>query len=130
MFGRGQAPYTISAALLMSLQPILVTLSKNPKTGGFDYSVPSSTMLSEALKLVISAVLLLGEAGLRPAGRVVQDSWHRASGADGAGLGRFAAVLEQRRERWHGHGLRGVGVRRRHEGHRSSAHDNAGLRSR
>ena len=58
MFAREQAPYTAAAALLMSLQPILVTNSKN-NLGGFNYSVPSSTMLSEALKLVISAVLLL-----------------------------------------------------------------------
>jgi len=42
----------------MSLQPVLVTLSKN-ELGGFDYSVPASTMLSEALKLAISAVLLI-----------------------------------------------------------------------
>lgn len=41
----------------MSLQPILVTMSKNSH-GGFDYSVPSSTMLSELLKLVISITLL------------------------------------------------------------------------
>jgi len=47
----------MSAALLMSLQPILVTFSKN-SVGSFDYSVPSSTMLSEALKLAISVVLL------------------------------------------------------------------------
>ena len=58
MFARQQAPYTCTAAALMSLQPILVTLSKNPD-GGFDYSVPASTMLSEALKLTISSVLLL-----------------------------------------------------------------------
>jgi len=58
MFAREQAPYTCTAALLMSLQPILVTSSKNTR-GGFDYSVPSSTMLSEALKLVISVVLLV-----------------------------------------------------------------------
>jgi UDP-sugar transporter A1/2/3 len=58
MFSREQAPFTCAAALLMSLQPILVTWSKNP-SGSFDYSVPCSTMLSEALKLGISAVLLL-----------------------------------------------------------------------
>ena len=57
MFAREQAPFTCAAAFLMSLQPVLVTLSKN-EAGGFDYSVPSSTMLSEALKLVISFVLL------------------------------------------------------------------------
>ena len=58
MFAREQAPFTITAALLMSLQPILVTMSKNP-AGGFSYSVPSSTMLSELLKLVISMALLV-----------------------------------------------------------------------
>lgn len=58
MFSREQAPFTCAAAMLMSLQPLVVTFSKNP-FGGFDYSVPSSTMLSELLKLGISAVLLL-----------------------------------------------------------------------
>ena len=58
MFAREQAPFTLSAAMLMSLQPVLVTLSKNPQ-GAFSYSVPSSTMLSEALKLGISFVLLM-----------------------------------------------------------------------
>ena len=57
MFAKDQAPFTLTAALLMSLQPVLVTLSKNP-LGGFSYSVPSSTMLSEALKLAISFTLL------------------------------------------------------------------------
>lgn len=46
MFDTAQLPYTCSAAALMSLQPILVTLSKN-EAGRFDYSVPMSTMLSE-----------------------------------------------------------------------------------
>ena len=58
MFAKEQAPFTVAASLLMSLQPVLVTFSKNPK-GTFDYSVPSSTMLSEALKLAISSTLLL-----------------------------------------------------------------------
>lgn len=58
MFSRGQAPFTCAAAALMSLQPVLVTMSKNGR-GAFDYSVPSSTMLSEALKLCISTALLL-----------------------------------------------------------------------
>ena len=58
MFSREQAPYTLAAASLMSLQPMLVTLSKN-EHGGFDYSIPASTMLSELLKLGISLVLLL-----------------------------------------------------------------------
>jgi hypothetical protein len=46
MFDTQQLPYTCSAAAFMSLQPILVTLSKNA-AGRFDYSVPMSTMLSE-----------------------------------------------------------------------------------
>ena len=58
MFAKDQAPYTCAAAALMSLQPVLVTLSKNGR-GSFDYSVPSSTMLSEALKLAMSTTLLL-----------------------------------------------------------------------
>ena len=42
----------------MSVQPIMATLSQN-SFGAFDYSVPSSTMLSEALKLLISTIMLL-----------------------------------------------------------------------
>ena len=57
MFEPAQLPYTAAAAVFMSLQPILVSFSKNA-AGGFDYSVPASTMLSEILKLLISAVLL------------------------------------------------------------------------
>jgi UDP-sugar transporter A1/2/3 len=57
MFAREQAPYTITASVLMCLQPMLVTMSKDD-AGGFSYSVPWSTMLSEALKLAISAALL------------------------------------------------------------------------
>jgi len=58
MFDPAQLPYTVAAATFMSLQPILVSFSKNA-AGGFDYSVPASTMLSELLKLIISAVLLI-----------------------------------------------------------------------
>ena len=57
MFAKEQAPFTMAASFLMSLQPILVSLSKN-RSGGFDYSVPSSTMLSELMKLIISFLLL------------------------------------------------------------------------
>ena len=57
MFSKEQAPFTMAASFLMSLQPILVSLSKNSH-GSFDYSVPSSTMLSELLKLGISLLLL------------------------------------------------------------------------
>ena len=52
-----QAPYTCAAAFFMTLQPILVTNSKN-SSGGFDYSIPGSTFLSEALKLCLSGLLL------------------------------------------------------------------------
>lgn len=60
MFSRAQLPYTVAAAVLMALQPILVTLSKNP-LGAFDYSVPASTLLSEMLKLCVSSALLARE---------------------------------------------------------------------
>ena len=59
MFAREQAPFTCAAAFFMTLQPILVTLSKNRTTNKFDYSVPGSTFLSEALKLCISGTLLV-----------------------------------------------------------------------
>jgi len=58
MFDPAQLPFTAAAAFFMSLQPILVSLSKNA-VGTFDYSVPASTMLSELLKLGISSSLLL-----------------------------------------------------------------------
>jgi UDP-sugar transporter A1/2/3 len=60
MFGSRQAPFTITAAALMALQPILVSLSRNER-GTFDYSVPASTMFSEVLKLVISLALLMNQ---------------------------------------------------------------------
>ena len=72
MFAREQAPFTVTAALLMSLQPILVTLSKNP-AGGFSYSVPSSTMLSEALKLAISIVLLVQQCAAGKVSSILHD---------------------------------------------------------
>ena len=49
MFDRAQAPFTASASFLMALQPLLVAHSKNA-AGGFDYSVPSSVMVSEPAK--------------------------------------------------------------------------------
>jgi solute carrier family 35 (UDP-sugar transporter), member A1/2/3 len=58
MFAPEQAPYTCAASFFMTLQPILVSLSKNDR-GGFDYSMPASTLLSEGLKLGISGSLLL-----------------------------------------------------------------------
>lgn len=61
MFGPEQLPYTVAAAVLMATQPILVAMSKNG-SGGFDYSIPASTMFSEVLKLLISAVMLLKQS--------------------------------------------------------------------
>ena len=55
MFSARQAPFTISAAVAMALQPILLTLSKGPK-GFFEYSVGSATLACEILKLLFSAV--------------------------------------------------------------------------
>jgi len=65
MFAREQAPYTCAAAFFMMLQPILVSLSKS-SDGGFAYSLPASTLLSEVLKLVISSSLLLASCAQQP----------------------------------------------------------------
>ena len=75
MFAPAQLPYTATAALLMSLQPILVSLSKN-EAGGFDYSVPASTMLSELLKLLLSSGLLLRQmATCAPSELLSEQPW-------------------------------------------------------
>ncbi|KAL1496497.1 hypothetical protein AB1Y20_016451 [Prymnesium parvum] len=58
MFAQGQAPFTCAASFFMTLQPLLVSLSKNER-GTFDYSMPASTLLSESLKLCISGSLLV-----------------------------------------------------------------------
>eukprot|EP00964_Phaeocystis_antarctica_P134036 scaffold98271_cov63-Phaeocystis_antarctica.AAC.1 len=57
----------------MSLQPILMTQSKNPTTGGFDYSVPLSTMFSELFKLTLSSVLLIHSRATQPSSRALLD---------------------------------------------------------
>jgi UDP-sugar transporter A1/2/3 len=49
---------TVAAAVLMALQPILVTLAKDPVTHAFLYSVPAAVMLQELLKLSLSLCLL------------------------------------------------------------------------
>mmetsp|Transcript_83817 Transcript_83817/g.233807 ORF Transcript_83817/g.233807 Transcript_83817/m.233807 type:complete len:363 (-) Transcript_83817:138-1226(-) len=67
MFNVSQLPYFATAACLMALQPLLVALSRDSE-GGFTYSVPCSTMLSELLKLLISVVLLIHERFRAPAG--------------------------------------------------------------
>jgi UDP-sugar transporter A1/2/3 len=72
MFSREQLPYTASAAFLMCLQPILVTMSKEDN-GSFAYSVPVSTMLSEALKLAISSTLLFAGKSSGTIGSVLHD---------------------------------------------------------
>ena len=72
MFGAGQAKFTCTAAFLMSVQPILMTQSKND-AGGFDYSVPLSTMLSELLKLGISMVMLVRSRVISPSGPLLSD---------------------------------------------------------
>ena len=68
MFSARQAPFTISAAVAMALQPILLTLSKGPQ-GFFEYSVGSATLFCEVLKLLFSAaglcVLLVRQPELR-----------------------------------------------------------------
>jgi UDP-sugar transporter A1/2/3 len=58
MFSTAQLPYTLTAAAMMSITPLVMTASKNA-AGGFDYSVPSSVLVSEVLKLAISAAMLL-----------------------------------------------------------------------
>ena len=52
---------------------------------------------------------MLGQAGLRPARRLVQDPWHRPPGADGKARRSHPAVLKQWRKRRHGHGVRRLG---------------------
>ena len=68
MFSARQAPFTVSAAVAMALQPILLTLSKGPQ-GFFEYSVGSATLACEVLKLLFSAaglcVLLVRQPELR-----------------------------------------------------------------
>lgn len=68
MFSAKQAPFTVTASLLMALQPLLLTLSKG-NDGYFAYSVPSATMLCEFFKLIFSGasltVLLIRQPELR-----------------------------------------------------------------
>lgn len=56
MFHKEQLPYTLAAAALMAVQPILISLSKDG--GNFAYNVVLSTMITEALKLALSSALL------------------------------------------------------------------------
>ena len=68
MFSAQQAPYTCAAAVFMTAQPLLIKYSQNAD-GTFDYSVASSNMLSEALKLIIASVLLGLQLAREPATR-------------------------------------------------------------
>jgi len=52
--------FVIAGVCLMTLQPVLVTLSQN-EAGKLDYNPVVSTMLSEMLKLVIAAILMLAD---------------------------------------------------------------------
>ena len=65
MFSARQAPFTISAAIAMALQPILLTLSKGPQ-GYFEYSVGSATLACEILKLVFSSIGLCVQLARQP----------------------------------------------------------------
>lgn len=56
MLDSRQLPYILAGMLLMTLQPVLVMLSKN-ESGKLEYSSVSSTLLSELLKIVISSCL-------------------------------------------------------------------------
>ena len=57
--GNGKATAAVvAAAVLMALQPVLMTLAKNPETHTFDYSIPAAVMLQELLKLSLSLCLL------------------------------------------------------------------------
>mmetsp|Transcript_89712 Transcript_89712/g.192294 ORF Transcript_89712/g.192294 Transcript_89712/m.192294 type:complete len:334 (+) Transcript_89712:158-1159(+) len=57
-----QLPFVLAGIFLMTLQPLLVTLSQN-SAGRIEYSAISSTLLSEAFKLGISALLLWRQVG-------------------------------------------------------------------
>ncbi|KAJ1639587.1 nucleotide-sugar transporter-domain-containing protein [Pavlovales sp. CCMP2436] len=52
-----QLPYILAGIVLMTLQPVLVTLSQNAQ-GHLDYSPISSTLLTESAKIGISLVML------------------------------------------------------------------------
>mmetsp|Transcript_37557 Transcript_37557/g.81920 ORF Transcript_37557/g.81920 Transcript_37557/m.81920 type:complete len:348 (-) Transcript_37557:144-1187(-) len=57
MLDARQLPYVLAGVFLMTLQPLLVTLSQD-SSGHIQYSAISSTLLTEGCKLVISALLL------------------------------------------------------------------------
>lgn len=61
MLSTQQIPYVLAGVFLMTLQPILVTLSQN-EFGKTDYSAVSSTLMTETLKIGISCTLLFQSA--------------------------------------------------------------------
>ena len=58
MFERRYAPFVAAATLLMTLQPIITSLSK--VDGKYEYVQISTTLLSELLKLLLSSVMYMG----------------------------------------------------------------------
>ena len=78
-------------------------MSKNAQ-GGFSYSVPSSTMLSEGLKLVISSALLGGQIFSGQVGRLCHedaalefdDVTIKSAGAPRVALARAPAYSQSR----------------------------------
>mmetsp|Transcript_2105 Transcript_2105/g.7038 ORF Transcript_2105/g.7038 Transcript_2105/m.7038 type:complete len:350 (+) Transcript_2105:163-1212(+) len=60
MLDRQQLPYILAGVFLMTLQPLLVTLSQN-SDGQLDYSPLSSTLLSELGKMGISVGLFFAK---------------------------------------------------------------------
>lgn len=76
MFDVKQLPFTGSAAVLMSLQPILVSMSKN-SMGRFDYSVPASTMLSEVRRAPPKIALVLAHLNFDSSRRAEQNGMCR-----------------------------------------------------
>jgi len=58
MLEKNQLPYVLAGVLLMTMQPLLVTLSQN-KDGKLDYNPASSTLCTEMLKIIISSSFLV-----------------------------------------------------------------------
>ena len=50
--------YVVAATSLMTAQPLLVSLTRNPR-GSYDYSAVSTTLLVEMIKLVLSLVFYM-----------------------------------------------------------------------
>mmetsp|Transcript_63473 Transcript_63473/g.182201 ORF Transcript_63473/g.182201 Transcript_63473/m.182201 type:complete len:337 (-) Transcript_63473:171-1181(-) len=65
MLTSDQLPYVLASVVLMTLQPLLVTLSQNAD-GKLDYNPVSSTLLTELMKIGISACMLRLETQRSP----------------------------------------------------------------